>query len=63
MNYSVQDMLQSVLDKAVADADVAGASVLVMQHGQERWYAQSGLRSIERNEPITRDTIFRLYSR
>lgn len=62
MNYSVQDMLQSVLDKAVADADVAGASVLVMQHGQERWYAQSGLRSIERNEPITRDTIFRLYS-
>ena len=36
MHYSVQDMLQSVLDKAVADADVAGASVLVMQHGQER---------------------------
>lgn len=36
--------------------------MLVLRNGEEICYKQTGMRSIERNEPITRDTIFRLYS-
>lgn len=58
----VQQLIQDALDRAVEHGEVAGANVLAIQHGQERWYAEAGVRSIATQRPITRDTIFRLYS-
>lgn len=54
--------LQRVLDQAVEEKFIAGASVLVRQNGEERWYCQSGMRDIKQSLPVERDTIFRLYS-
>lgn len=62
MNKDTQQLLQLTLDKAVDNGTVAGVNLLVTQHGQDRHYVQSGMRSIERNQAMTRDTIFRLYS-
>lgn len=59
---TVIDDLNEVLHQAIEHGEVAGASLLVTQHGEERWYAEAGLRNVTTNAPITRDTIFRLYS-
>ena len=58
----VQRLIQDALDRAVDNGEVAGVNMLVVQHGEERWYAEAGMRSIERGEAMTRDTIVRLYS-
>ena len=55
-------LIQTALDRAVERGEVAGANVLVSRRGEELWYAQSGLRNIERGETMDRDTICRLYS-
>ncbi|MBW3079145.1 serine hydrolase domain-containing protein [Bifidobacterium simiiventris] len=59
---NTQQLIQDAMDRAVERGEVAGANMLAVQHGEERWYAESGMRSIERGEKMTRDTIFRLYS-
>lgn len=61
-SQTAERLLQAALDTAVTDGIVAGVNMLVTQHGVQRWYLESGKRSIERDEPMTRDTIFRLYS-
>jgi CubicO group peptidase (beta-lactamase class C family) len=62
MNTSTQELLQNALDLAVADGTVAGVNLLVSHQGDERWYAQAGMRSLERREPMSRNVIFRLFS-
>ncbi|MCI1902002.1 MAG: beta-lactamase family protein [Bifidobacteriaceae bacterium] len=58
----VTRVLREVLDQAVENHEIAGANLLVTQHGSQRWYVQSGMRNIAQHQPMTRDTIFRLYS-
>lgn len=54
--------LQEILERAVADAQVAGANVLVLRGTQELAYAQAGFADIENGKPFARDTICRIYS-
>ena len=54
--------LQAVLDRAVEAGEIAGANLLVLHHGEELLYAQSGFADKEKGRPYTRDTIARLYS-
>ena len=61
MNQLSQE-LQSLLERAVAGGEVAGANLLVLQNGQEAAYAQAGWADIAAGRPYSRDTIFRLYS-
>lgn len=62
MREGLQSILQPVMDRAVADGDVAGINLLVLNKGEELAYCESGWRDIENKLPMTRDTIFRLYS-
>lgn len=39
-----------------------GASVLVLKHGREAYYAQAGMADLEAGRPVRRDTLFRVYS-
>lgn len=55
-------LIQDVLNRAVDRGEVAGANLLVIHKGRERWYAEAGMRNIARNQPMTRDTLFRMYS-
>lgn len=54
--------LQAVLDRSVAAGEIAGANLLILRHGQELAYVQSGFADQEAGRPYTRDTIARLYS-
>ena len=62
VDYSRLSLLQKHLDKIVADKEVAGCSCLVIKDGQELCYYEAGLRDVAAELPITRDTIFRLFS-
>ncbi|MDO4187404.1 MAG: serine hydrolase domain-containing protein [Lachnospiraceae bacterium] len=54
--------IQNFLNKTIEDKVVAGASCLVLKSGEELGYYEAGLRDVERKLPITRDTIFRMFS-
>ena len=56
------DLIQRQLDEAVADKVIAGCSCLVLKGGEEMGYYESGKRDVEKDLPITRDTIFRMFS-
>lgn len=58
----MKNKISELLKTAVKNGDTAGANVLVLKDGKEVVYCESGFRDIENNAPITRDTIFRLYS-
>src|SRR5262245_50015616 len=54
--------LDAYMAKAVADGRVSGMSTLLARHGQVVSEKIYGARRLEGNVPMTRDTIFRLYS-
>ena len=54
--------LDAYMAKAVADGRVAGMSTLLARHGQIVSEKTYGARSLATGAPMTRDTIFRLYS-
>ncbi len=60
MDISIK--LQQLMDQAVADCEVAGVNLLIEKDGTELYYGQAGKADIEADRPISRDTIFRLYS-
>lgn len=59
---SLQEKIHSTMEKAVENCEVAGVNLLVEQDGQELCYCQAGMADRENNRPMSRDTIFRLYS-
>lgn len=58
----MKEIFQKIIDKAVSCGDAAGINVLALRNGQELAYCESGWRDLENKIPMTRDTIFRLYS-
>lgn len=54
--------ISELLKTAVENGDTAGANVLVLKDGNEIAYCESGFQDVANSVPITRDTIFRLYS-
>jgi CubicO group peptidase (beta-lactamase class C family) len=46
----------------VATGKIPGAIVLIQQHGRPVYYQKFGVRDVESKNPMTEDTIFRLYS-
>ncbi len=62
MKMETKKKLQDVLDNGIEKRELAGGSVLILKDGQEICYVESGMANIEEGCPITRDTIYRLYS-
>jgi CubicO group peptidase (beta-lactamase class C family) len=54
--------LDAYMSKAVADGRVAGMITLLARHGQVVSEKTYGMKRLEASAPMTRDTIFRLYS-
>lgn len=54
----VQDIMREMTDQGF----VSGASCLIMRHGEEQCYYETGYRDIAAEHSMTRDTIHRLYS-
>lgn len=59
---TLQEKVHNTMEKAVENCEVAGISLLVEQNGEELCYCQAGMADREGNRPMSRDTIFRLYS-
>lgn len=51
-----------VMDEAVARGETPCALTLLWRRGEEKFYGESGYADLGRNLPVTRDTLFRLYS-
>lgn len=62
MDHKQLSKIDGLLKEMVDTSFAAGASVLVLKDGEERYYGQAGLRDIENNLPFERNTISRLYS-
>ena len=59
------DRLQNIsnhLDKYVADGKIPCAAVLVTHRGDQQFYYNTGHADVARGKPLTRDSIFRIYS-
>lgn len=54
--------LNAIMQEAVDKGDTAGVNLLVLKNGKEWFYGDAGYRDLEDHKPMTRDTIFRLYS-
>ncbi len=58
----IRSSAEKLIRQAVDKGDIAGASILVLIDGSEVLYADAGMRDMENKVPMSRDTIFRLYS-
>lgn len=58
----MKNKILELLKHAVENGDTAGANVLVLRNGNEILYCEYGMKDIENQVPLSRDTIFRLYS-
>lgn len=59
---NLQERVLRVLDMAIANEEFAGISVLVRKDDREVLYTASGYADREKETPIRRNSIFRLYS-
>ena len=55
-------LLQKCLERAVEEEEIAGGCILVNREGQEICYLESGLANREERRPISRNTIYHLFS-
>lgn len=58
----LKEQLTGVLDRAIANGEIAGANLLILKDGEELVYTQSGYADVDGKRPYNRDTIFRMYS-
>lgn len=56
------DRVTDLLDREVGEGHLAGAIMLIQRHGRPVYYEGFGVRDPKTMAPMTRDTIFRLYS-
>lgn len=56
------EQLSRTLDARVERGDLVGVASLVARHGEVVHFDATGLRDREHSKPLTRDTIFRIYS-
>ncbi|MEK3964789.1 serine hydrolase domain-containing protein [Paenibacillus sp. FSL H7-0323] len=54
--------LKGTLKASINNYEIAGASIMVIKNGKEAFYHNDGLADLETGRPITRDSIYRLYS-
>ena len=62
MKDETRKKLKGLMDKAVAEKELAGGCLLVRSHGEEYCYLEAGMADVEAGKPIERDQIYRLYS-
>lgn len=54
--------MQQAIQKSIANHEIAGCNLMIIKEGEEIFYHEDGLSDRENNIPISRDSIFRLYS-
>ena len=62
MNQGKLTRLSNILQEMTEAHFVSGVTCMVIQNGEEKYYHETGFRDIGNKLPMTRDTIFRMYS-
>lgn len=62
MNLEKLGRLQDIMREMTERGYVSGTSCMVIQHGEEQCYYETGYRDIAAERKMTRDTIHRIYS-
>lgn len=62
LDQTAISQLKATLRKGIENNEVAGANFMVIKDGREIFYHEDGLADLEAGCPITRDSVFRLYS-
>ena len=62
MDTARLQLIQSVIDSAVAENKIAGLNVMVMKDASLAGYWQSGYADVEKKQAFTKDTICRMFS-
>lgn len=60
--YDYRKAIDRIMQQEVDEGQIAGAGYLLIQGGRERYFGICGYADREKNTPIRRDTIFRLFS-
>ncbi len=60
--YDYRQAIEDIMRQEVESGRIAGAGYLLIQGGRERYFGTCGYADRERQLPISRDTIFRLFS-
>lgn len=58
----LKEKLTVCMEWAVENHEAAGYNLLILRDGEELCYAQAGKADIQSGKPVSRDSIFRLYS-
>ena len=58
----MKQKIQEAMQRFIESGGCAGANVLIVKDGKEQVYCECGYRDLENQVPMSRDTIFRLYS-
>ena len=56
------DKINSVMDRGVAEGRIAGCSAIIFKDGKEAFFNTWGYQDLENKTPLSRETIFRIYS-
>ena len=59
---SYKDRVDNVIQRAIHSGEIAGAGLLVIKDGEEKYGKVYGEANMEQNVPMQRDTIFRMFS-
>lgn len=58
----MEQKIREAMKHSIESGSCAGANVLIIKDGKEQVYCEYGYRDLENQIPMSRDTIFRLYS-
>ncbi|WP_342435483.1 serine hydrolase domain-containing protein [Paenibacillus sp. FSL L8-0436] len=62
LESNLTNQLKKTLKASIGNKEIAGANFMLIKDGNEVFYHEDGLADLESGRPITRDSIFRLYS-
>ena len=58
----MSELYSVLMDRMIGDRRIAGANILLIKDGKERFFGSFGKADIERDIPMKRDTVFRMFS-
>ncbi len=62
MNDDIKNTIRACIDRALERKELAGCSFCLMRNGTEEFYTERGYADLAAGKPISRDSIYRLYS-
>lgn len=60
--YKYKERIESMIHDEIAKGEIAGANLLVIKDGEEKFFGSFGQMDMANGKPMKRDTIFRMFS-